>query len=215
MRSLIPDLSCFVACSWRTAVLLAALAASAPARAGDATGQIRLVLGETGVAFEVPGHCVTREGPGTAEAVCDLDGSDEASRQMSAAAAMFFEVTVQPFGPFPTGASPEAISQRYAFADFQKDLPGAVCGEERISRIRIESPLRNVADERVTYSATITCPEVKFVGLGPRRAVVRYILTDGLRVNVMARSLLADAERAKPFVDAFLASVVLQSEGRR
>lgn len=193
--------------------LVSGLLVAGAAVAGDATlAQHRLAVGDLGVAFEVPGHCLTREGPGTAEAICDPDGSDEASRTISAAAALYFEVTAQAFGPFASPAGAETLSQRYAFADFQKDLPGAVCGEERISRIRIESPQRQVVEGRVTYSATITCPEVKFLGLGPRRALVRYILTDGLRVNAMVRSMADDFERARPAADAFLASLSLPAE---
>lgn len=205
----------FAACAGQAAVL-AGLLLGSPAVAGDAGAlSVRLAVGEWGVALEVPGHCMTREGPGTAEAVCDPDGSPEASRRVAAAAAVYLEVAVQPFAA-PGGGpqTPEALAQRYAFADFQKDLPGAVCGEERISRIRIESPQRQVAEGRITYVATITCPEVKFLGLGPRRALVRYILTDGLRVNVMARALAEDFDRSRAIVDAFLASVQLQGERR-
>lgn len=209
-RRMVPRIA---ACAGRAAALAGLLLAT-PVVAGDATvATVRLTVEEWAVALEVPGHCLIREGPGTAEAVCDPDGSPEASRRIAATSSLYLEVTVQPFaapggGPQP----PEALAQRYTFADFQKDLPGAVCGEERISRIRIESPQRQVADGRVTYAATITCPEVKFLGLEPRRALVRYILTDGLRVNVMARALAEDFDRSRSIVDAFLASVQLQGE---
>lgn len=195
--------------------LVALLIAAQVAVAGDQTlAQIRVAFGDMGVSLEVPAHCVVREGPGTAEAICDPDGVEEASRRMSALAAVYLEVTVQPFAGAGGNPTPEALSQRYAFADFQKDLPAAACGEERISRIRIESPQRHVAEGRVTYAATITCPEVKFLGLGPRRALVRYILTDGLRVNVMARALVEDFDRSRAIADAFLASVVIPAERR-
>ena len=91
-------------------------------------------------------------------------------------------------------------------------MPGAACGEERVSRIRIENPQRQTENGRIVYSAIVTCPEVRFLGLGPRRAVVRYIFGDGERLTTMARALTEDFERSKPMIDAFHASVALQPE---
>lgn len=195
----------------RSELVLAMIVVLAPALTAASLAQTRVRLGETGIGFEVPVHCLVREGPGTAEAVCDPDGSPDTSRIMPASAAVYFEVTAQAFDAGGSRA-PESMAQRYAFADFQKDLPGAVCGEERISRIKIENPQRQLGDDRVTYSATVTCPEIKFLGLGPRRALVRYVLADGLRTNILARSLADDFERAKPVMDAFLAGLTLNTE---
>lgn len=177
-----------------------------PASAADVSKiELRLPDGETGVDFQVPTHCALRYGPGTAEAVCDPDGSPEASRTASVAASLYFEVTLE--------ASRDG--GLYAFADFQKELPGLVCGEERVSRLRIDSPQRQVTDGRIVYSAMVTCPAIRFIGLGPRRAMVRYIFGEGLRVNVMARVLSDDFDRSRPTIDEFLGSVTLHTEKKQ
>lgn len=192
-----------------------ALAGGLLARTATAAGPqgLKLAVGEAGIAAEVPGHCHTREGPSTAEAVCDPDGSVEGSRGMAAVAALYFEITEQSLTS--SDSSPEGLAKAYAFADFQKDVPGAICGEDRVSRIKIENPQRLVGEGRIAYTAIVTCPEVKFLGLGPRRALVRYILGDGKRVNVMARVLADDFERTKPWIDAFFSSLTVQVEKKQ
>ena len=187
---------------------------STTAVAGDMSPvDLRLVDGEATVTFAIPAHCSVQYGPGTAEAVCDPDAfaSAEASQVASSVAALYFEVTLDQSRD-AGGAATVSLAPSYAFADFQKELPGAVCGEERVSRIRIENPLRQVENGRIVYSAIVTCPEVRFLGLGPRRAVVRYIFSDGARLTTMARSLTEDFERSKSMIDAFHASVALQPE---
>jgi len=210
------------ACTYRACRALATGAARAllvgtALLAGTATAAgpqgLKLTLAEAAVGAEVPGHCHTREGPSTAEAVCDPDGSVERSRGMGAVAALYFEMTEQPLPS--SDSTPEGLAKAYAFADFQKDLPGAICGEDRVSRIKIESPQRLVGEGRIAYAATVTCPEVKFLGLGPRRALVRYILGEGKRVNVMARVLADDFERTKPWMDAFFSSLTVQVEKKQ
>ena len=175
--------------------------------------ELKLSDGDATVTFAVPGHCTVQNGPGTVEAVCDPDASApaEASQLASSVAALYFEVTLEQTRE-AGGASTVALAQNYAFADFQKELPGAVCGEERVSRIRIESPQRQAENGRIVYSAIVTCPEVRFLGLGPRRAVVRYSFGENVRLTTMARALSEDFERSKPMIDAFHASVALQPE---
>jgi hypothetical protein len=186
---------------------LAGAAMSTPARSAE----LRLTDGAATVSVDIPGHCSTREGPGTAEAVCDPDGSAEVSVSASRVAALFFEITLESQRG-AAGPSTVSLAQTYAFADFQKELPASVCGEERVSRIRIEQPQRQIEEGRVVFSAVVTCPEVRFIGLGPRRALVRYFFEDGTRVTTMARSLLEDFERVRPAIDSFFASVTLHTE---
>jgi hypothetical protein len=62
------------------------------------------------------------------------------------------------------------------------------------------------------YTAEVLCPEIRFLGLGARRAVVRTIVGPGRRYQVAVRSLVADFERLKPFVDAFFASLRIEPE---
>lgn len=192
------------------AVLGLTLAAS-PQGSSASTLELRLHDGGAVVSFEIPAHCSVREGPGTAEAVCHPDGSAEASQSASRVASLFFEVTLESRRE-AVDASTVSLAQTYAFADFQKELPAFVCGEERVSRIRMENPQRRVEDGRVVYSAVVTCPEVRFMGLGPRRAVVRYFFDGGTRVTTMARALVDDFERVKPLIDTFHASVTLHTE---
>lgn len=182
-----------------------------PETARGSKWELRLHEGGAFVSFELPAHCSVREGPGTTDAVCDPEGSSETSQMASSVASLFFEVTLESPRD-PAGASTVSLAQTYAFADFQKELPAFVCGEERVSRIRIENPQRQVDEGRIVYSALVTCPEVRFIGLGPRRAVVRYIFDAGTRVTTMARSLVEDFERVKPLVDAFHASMTLNIE---
>ena len=175
--------------------------------------ELRLSEGDVAVTFAIPAHCIVQNGPGTAEAICDPDASapTEASQVASSVAALYFEVTLDQARD-AGGASAVSLAQSYAFADFQKELPGAVCGEERVSRIRIENPQRQMENGRIVYSAIVTCPEVRFLGLGPRRAVVRYIFSNATRLTTIARALTEDFERSKPMIDAFHASVALQPE---
>ena len=59
---------------------------------------------------------------------------------------------------------------------------------------------------RVVYTAGVTCPEIKFLGLGERRALVQFVIAPGLRYRLMARALTEDFEKRKEAVDAFFAS---------
>ena len=157
-----------MACRFRAAAMLSVvmLLTDSPASAKDST-EMRTEFGPIAVVAEVPAFCVINNGPSTADAVCDPDGDGEAVRNTSVSTSLYFEITVQAFAGHQ---SPLALAQAYTFADFQKDLPGAICGEERLSRVRVEQPQRQMGETTVTYSATVTCPEVKFLSLDRRRA---------------------------------------------
>ena len=45
------------------------------------------------------------------------------------------------------------------------------------------------------YTADVGCPEIKFLGLGERQAVVQFLITPGLRYRLMARALKEDFEQ--------------------
>jgi hypothetical protein len=187
----------------RAVLAVVALSVTTAAVARDML-ELRIDLEATSVLAGVPGHCMVSVGPGTADAVCDPDGSSDASRVIPTVAGLYFELTAH---RSVVGQTTLELAQAYTFADFQKELPGAVCNEERLSRVRIEQPQRQMLDASVIYSATVTCPEVKFLSLAPRRALVRYILADGIRINAMARTLTDNFERTRPLLESFQASV--------
>jgi hypothetical protein len=190
------------------------LAAALAAASGVASGEARAVPVELhstalGVRFAVPADCGTREGPGTIEAVCDPSG---AGRTVEAVSALFFEIVMEETPE--TAAQPlDLLAQNYSLGQFQKDLPGAVCGTE--ARIKIEHAMQVFEGGRVAYNAVVQCPEVSFLGLGPRRASVRTIVAPGRRYRVQARALNDDFAQLAPIIDAFFASLRLDPEEKQ
>jgi hypothetical protein len=107
----------------------------------------------------------------------------------------------------------DALAQSYSLGQFQKDLPGAACGTE--ARVKIEHATQVFEGTRVTYSAVVQCPEVSFLGLGPRRANVRTIVAPGRRYQVQARALNDDFVSLAPIIDSFFASLRLETEEKQ
>ena len=56
------------------------------------------------------------------------------------------------------------------------------------------------------YTADVACPEIKFLGLGERRAIGAVPDHAGLRYRLMARAPKEDFEQRKEAIDAFFAS---------
>jgi hypothetical protein len=182
--------------------LLIALGAAPAAGAPDAktyeSAQFRYSVA-------LPMGCRHDEGPGTLDAVCASDLDLDKSAQASAANALVLEVGVEAV-PADAGAAPADLAQRYGEAQFKEELAEAVCGEPDRAKVKIEGAKQVLEGARVVYTAGVLCPEIKFLGLGERRASVRFLIAPGLRYRLMARALKEDFETHKEAVDAFFAS---------
>lgn len=153
----------------------------------------------------LPRACRHDEGPGTLDAICSPDLNAEKSAQVSAAAALLLEVGVETV-PADAGATPTDLAQRYGETQFKEELAEAVCGEADRAKVKVEDAKQVLEEARVVYTAGVSCPEIKFLGLGERRASVRFLITPGLRYRLMARAPKEDFEQRKEAVDAFFAS---------
>ena len=161
----------------------------------------------------VPAGCRHEEGPGTLDAICSPDLDPTKSAEASAAASLVFEVTAEQV-PDDAGKPAATLAQRFGEGDFRQELPEMICGGASSERVRIDNLAKVVEDARVVYTADITCPEIKFLGLGERRASARYLITPGLRYRLMARALKEDYEQRKETIDAFFSSFKVLAEKR-
>ena len=153
----------------------------------------------------LPNGCRHEEGPGTLEAIYSPDLDAEKSSTASAAAALVLEVGVESV-PADAGAPPAELAQRYGETQFKEELAEAICGETDRAKVKIDNAKQVLEEARVVYTAGVTCPEIKFLGLGARRAVVQFLITPELRYRLMARAQTEDFEKRKEAVDAFFAS---------
>lgn len=153
----------------------------------------------------LPEGCRHDEGPGTIDAVCSPELDAEKSAAASAAASLVLEVGVEAF-PQDAGKAPDALDQGYGEAAFKDELAEGICGEADKTRVKIANVARVLEANRVVYTAEVACPEIKFLGLGERKALARTLVTPGLRYRLMARALKDDFEQNKPAIDSFLAS---------
>jgi hypothetical protein len=157
----------------------------------------------------LPAGCRQDEGPGTLDVVCATDFDPDKSAMASAAAALVLEIAVE---PVPEDADKVGIelARRYDEAQFKAEVPESVCGEADKTRVKIENVKQVVEEARVAYTADVTCPEIKFLGLGERRATVQVFMTPGLRYRLMARAPREEFEQHKEAVAAFFASFRIQ-----
>ena len=153
----------------------------------------------------LPTGCRHDEGPGTLDAICSAELDPEKSAMASAASALVLEVGVEPV-PDDAGKTPADLAQRYDEAQFKVELPEAICGESDKARVKIENAKQVLEAARVVYTADVACPEIKFLGLGERRATVQVLVTPGQRYRLMARAPKEDFEQRKEAIDAFFAS---------
>jgi hypothetical protein len=153
----------------------------------------------------LPKACRRDEGPGTLDATCSPDLDQDKSAAANAARALVLEVSVEAV-PADAGAAPADLAQRYGEKEFKEELAEAVCGESDRAKVKIEDAKQVLEEARVVYTAGVACPEIKFLGLGERRAGVRFLITPGLRYRLMGRALKEDFEQRKEAVDAFFAS---------
>lgn len=153
----------------------------------------------------LPSGCRHEEGPGTLDAVCSSDLDPEKSAAASAAGALVLEVGAETI-PADGGTAAADLAQRYGETQFKEELAEAVCGEPDRAKVKIDNPTQVLEETRVVYTAGVICPEIRFLGLGERRAQVRFTITAGMRYRVMARALKDDFDKRKEVVDAFFAS---------
>jgi hypothetical protein len=153
----------------------------------------------------LPAGCRHDEGPGTLDAICATDFDPDKSAMASAASALVLEVGIEPV-PQDAGKAATELARRYDEAQFKAEVPENVCGEADKTRVKIENAKQVVEEVRVAYTADVTCPEIKFLGLGERRATVQVFVTPGLRYRLMARAPKEEFEQHKEAVATFFAS---------
>jgi hypothetical protein len=162
----------------------------------------------------LPTGCRHEEGPGTLEAVCSVELDPDKSAEASAASSLVMEVVAEPV-PDDAGKAPSALAQNFGEGQFRQELPETVCGESDDSRVKIDNVDKAVEETRVVYTASVTCPGIKFLALGERRATARYLITPGLRYRLMARALSEDYEQRKDAIDAFFSSFKVLAQDKR
>jgi hypothetical protein len=153
----------------------------------------------------LPAGCRQDEGPGTLDVVCATDFDPDKSAMASAAAALALEIAVEPMAE-DAGKIGVELARRYDEAQFKAEVPESACGEADKTRVKIENVKQVVEEARVAYTADVICPEIKFLGLGERRATVQVFMTPGLRYRLMARAPSEEFEQHKEAVAAFFAS---------
>jgi hypothetical protein len=184
---------------------LLAFAAAPLALAQAATDSRTFENAELRYSVALPKGCRYDEGPGTLDGICAADLDPEKSLVVNAASALVLEVSVEAVAA-DKGATPAELAQRYGEQEFKEELPEAVCGEPDRAKVKVQDAKQVLEDARVVYTAAVVCPEIKFLGLGERRALVRFLIAPGLRYRLMARAVAEDFEKRKESVDAFFAS---------
>jgi hypothetical protein len=153
----------------------------------------------------LPAGCRQEEGPGTIDAICSAEFDAEKSAEASAVASLVFEVGAETVaGDADKAAS--ALAASYGEDAFKRELPEAVCGEADRTRVKIENVKQVLEETRVAYTADVLCSEVKFLGLGERRATVKFVVTPGVRYRLLVRAPQAEYEQHKHLIEAFFAS---------
>lgn len=153
----------------------------------------------------LPAGCRHEEGPGTIDAICSVELDAEKSAGVDAASALVLEVGAERV-PEDAGIPAADLAQRYGEAQFKDELPEAICGEPDKARVKVANVKQVLEEARVAYTADVTCPEIKFLGLGERGAMAQFLITPGMRYRLMARALKEDFDQRKDAVDAFFSS---------
>jgi hypothetical protein len=156
-------------------------------------------------AITLPAGCRHDEGPGTLDAVCSADFDPKKSAIASNATALLLAVGVETVAE-DAGKSASELQQHYGAAAFRDELPEAVCGESDKARVKIGNVKEVVEETRVVYTADVACAEVRFLQIGERRALVRYVIAPDGRYRLVARALAEDFDRQRETIDAFFAS---------
>jgi hypothetical protein len=153
----------------------------------------------------VPTGCRQEEGPGTIDAVCSTEFDAEKSAEASAVGSLVFEAAAETVAD-DTGKAVPALAAGYGEDAFKGELPEAVCGESDRARVKIENVKQVLEEGRVAYTAEVLCSEVKFLGVGERRAAVKFVVTPGVRYRLLARAPQGEYEQHRQLIEAFLAS---------
>ena len=153
----------------------------------------------------LPAGCRHEEGPGTLDAVCSPELDFDKSVEANTASALVLEVAAEAV-PDDAGKPPSALALLFGEGQFRQELPETICGEVDASRVKLDNVAKVVEEALVVYTADVTCPEIKFLALGERRATARYLITPGLRYRLMARALKDDYAQRKDAIDAFFSS---------
>ena len=66
----------------------------------------------------------------------------------------------------------------------------------------------------LTYTADVTCAEVKFLQVGERRASVRYLIAPDARYRLVARAPTDDFAKQKQAIEAFFDSFRVLPAGK-
>jgi hypothetical protein len=157
----------------------------------------------------LPAGCRHVKGPGTVDAVCAPDFDTKKSAVASAAGALLLAVAAESLDAV-ADTSVAALLQRYTEAAFKEELPEAICGEQDRARVKIENVSQSVQDTRLVYTADVTCPRVKFLQLGARRAVVRHVIGPDAVYRLVARAPADEFQKQRSTIDAFFASFRLR-----
>lgn len=174
------------------------------ATAGPLAAKSRAVdNAELKYSITVPAECRVEEGPGTMEAICSPDLDEAKSIELPAATSLLLEIDAE---RVPADAS------AYGEAEFRREAPEAVCGDGDNNKVKMTDVKVAKDGAASTFTANITCPEIKFLGLAERTAKVQYVMTPSLRYRLMGRSLSSDAIAAKATIDSFLQSFKSSAE---
>jgi hypothetical protein len=153
----------------------------------------------------LPLGCRHEEGPGTLDAVCSAELDASKSVEAPAAASLLLEVDVEAV-PQDADKGPSDLEQGFSETNFKDELPETVCGEADKARVRIDNVRRVLDRTRVMYTASVACPEIKFLGLGERDGIAQFLITPGLRYRLLARAPKDDFDQNRASIDAFFAS---------
>jgi hypothetical protein len=198
---------------WLPAALVAAALCAPPAVAQAQPATKAFENAKFQYSVSLPAGCRHEEGPGTLEAVCSADFDADKSATASAAASLILSVSAEAVSD-SAGKPPAELAQSYGEARFREEIPESVCGESDRARVKIDNVRQVLEETRVVYTADVLCPEIKFLHLGERRAVVRHLITPGLNYRLMGRAPKEDFAQKKPSVDAFLESFRVTPPGK-
>src|SRR5262249_46801259 len=159
---------------------LAAALVSSIAVAQSATETKAVESSEYHFGVAVPAGCRHDEGPGTLDAVCSTELDAEKSAAANAALSLVMEGSAERV-PDDAGKSPADLAQRFDEVQFKAELPESVCGETEKARVKIDNAKQVLEENRVVYTADVACPEIKFLGLSERSAMVQYVIAPGFR----------------------------------
>jgi hypothetical protein len=156
-----------------------ALGLAAPAAAQPATPAMRPFESvELRYAVMLPADCRHEEGPGTLEAICTPDLDARRAAELPSAGAFVLEVD---------GENVPADAKIYDAAAFQAELAESVCGESDATKVMIRGGVQSAMTGAQVFTATVVCPEIKFLALPVRTAEVRTISYPRFRYRLMSR----------------------------